>query len=157
MSFLAFNTSDDDLDKIFPDLQKDDVPTEEEMTAFIENMKQSRTEQQKGMSQRHNSGKVQTREVDPAFILGIGEVLTKSREKYDAFNWQKPTKLSTPYESLFRHLMAFQMGEDVDKESGKHHLLHCATNLMFMYYHITRNPEFSDDRGFKGEENGEDC
>lgn len=98
-------------------------------------------------SQRHNKGKIQTREVDPDFILGIGEVLTKSREKYDAFNWQKDTPFSVPYESLMRHLMAFQKGEEIDSESGCHHLLHVATNVMFLYYH--RNNIKMDDRGFK--------
>ena len=98
-------------------------------------------------SQRHNKGKIQTREIDPDFILGIGEVLTKSREKYDAFNWQKDTPFSVPYESLMRHLMAFQKGEEFDKESGCHHLLHIATNVMFLYYH--RNNSKMDDRGFK--------
>lgn len=98
-------------------------------------------------SARHNEGKVQLREVDPDFILGIAEVLTKSRAKYDAFNWQKDTPFSVPYESLMRHLMAFQKGEEIDKESGCHHLLHVATNVMFLYYH--RNNTKMDDRGFK--------
>lgn len=105
---------------------------------------------------RFNSGKTQTREVYPAFIMGIAEVLTKSRDKYPSFNWCKPTKLSTPYESLMRHLMEFQMGEDFDEESGKHHLLHCATNLMFMYYQIINNPEFADDRFFAGKTSEEE-
>lgn len=100
-------------------------------------------------STRYNNGKVQTREVYPDFIMGIGDVLTASRAKYEHYNWCKPTKLSTPYESAMRHLMQFQSGEDFDKESGKHHLLHVATNIMFMYYHITNNPEESDDRFFK--------
>lgn len=103
-------------------------------------------------SARFNEGKIQTREIDPAFILGIGEVLTKSRAKYDHYNWCKPTKLSTPYESLMRHLMAFQSGENFDKETESHHLLHAATNLMFMYYHCMNNPEESDDRFFKKKE-----
>ncbi len=106
-------------------------------------------DEQPVMSQRFNQGKVQTREIDPAFILGIGEVLTKSRAKYDHFNWCKPTKLSTPYESMMRHILAFQSGENFDKETSSHHLLHAATNLMFMYYHIQNNPEESDDRFFK--------
>lgn len=154
MSTVFGNMSDEEFSKSLGEMEE---VSEQEMDTFLANLKEVEQNKTVKMSQRHNSGKTQVREVDPAFILGIGEVLTKSREKYDAFNWQNPTKLSTPYESLFRHLMAFQMGEDFDKESGKHHLLHCATNLMFMYYHITRNPEFSDDRGFKGEKNGEDC
>lgn len=104
-----------------------------------------------GESLRYNNGKTQVREVDPSFILGIGEVLTKSREKYPEMNWALPTKFSTPYESCMRHLMKFWSGEDVDSESGKHHLLHVATNVMFLYYHAMNNPE-SDDRAFKKKE-----
>lgn len=102
-----------------------------------------------GMSARYNQGKVQVREVDPSFILGLGEVLTASRQKYDEFNWAKPTKITTPYESMMRHIMAFQQGEDIDPDDGLHHLLKAATNIMFMYYHITNNPDYSDDRFFK--------
>ena len=99
-------------------------------------------------SLRFNEGKIQTREIDPDFILGIGEVLTKSRAKYEHFNWQKPTAFSTPYESLMRHLMLFQKGEEFDTESNAHHLLHAATNIMFLYYHSKNNTGI-DDRGFK--------
>ena len=99
-------------------------------------------------SLRYNEGKIQTNEIDPDFILGIGEVLTKSRSKYPEFNWQGSTKWSTPYNSLMRHLMAFQKGEDNDKESLCHHLLHAATNLMFLYYY-TQTQQKNDDRGFK--------
>lgn len=102
-------------------------------------------------SLRLNSGKVQTREIDPAFILSIAEVLTKSRAKYDSFNWALPTKLSTPMESFERHFLAFKQGEDIDSESGCHHLAHCATNLMFMLFHLQNNKEYSDDRFFKKE------
>jgi hypothetical protein len=100
-------------------------------------------------SKRYNQGKIQTREIDPAFILGIGEVLTKSREKYAEGNWMKDTKYSVPYESLQRHLAAFWSGDEIDKESGCHHLLHCATNIMFLYYHVQQNKPESDDRLFK--------
>lgn len=99
-------------------------------------------------SLRYNTGKTQTRELDPKFLLGIGEVLTKSRDKYPEMNWSQPTKFSTPYESAMRHLMAFWSGEDVDAESGKHHLLHVATNIMFLYFHHRNNPQM-DDRKFK--------
>lgn len=102
----------------------------------------------KQTSARYNEGKIQSREIDPDFILGIGEVLTKSRAKYEHFNWQKPTNFSTPYESLMRHLMAFQKGEEIDQETGCHHLLHAATNIMFLHYHAINNSGI-DDRGFK--------
>ena len=101
-------------------------------------------------STRYNQGKPQSNEIDPAFILGIAKVLTKSREKYDRANWIKSTSWEIPYDCLMRHIMAFQSGEDFDKESGNHHLLHAATNLMFLYYYVQTQPE-NDSRIFKKE------
>jgi hypothetical protein len=155
---IAWGKGDDE--DFYDNLPSFEVVSEDEitkMTRMAENLKQDLESKKKVQTAlRFNSGKTQTREVYPAFIMGIAEVLTKSRDKYPSFNWCKPTKLSTPYESLMRHLMAFQMGEDFDVESGKHHLLHCATNLMFMYYQITNNPEFSDDRFFGGKTSEEE-
>lgn len=101
-------------------------------------------------SSRFNQGKTQVREIDPNFILGIGEVLTASRVKYEEGNWQKETKFSTPYESAQRHLLKFWNGDELDEESKCHHLLHAATNLMFLYYHQTSGKGI-DDRLFKKE------
>lgn len=101
-------------------------------------------------SARYNQGKPQTNEIDPNFILGIAKVLTKSREKYERANWTRETKWSTPYDSCMRHIIAFQSGEDIDKESGQHHLLHAATNLMFLFYYTQNQPQ-NDDRVFKKE------
>lgn len=99
-------------------------------------------------SKRHNQDKVQLREIDPAFILGLGEVLTASRERYEEANWMKETKFSTPYESAMRHLMKFWAGDDLDEDTKKSHLLHAATNLMFLHYHLTSGVGI-DDRHFK--------
>jgi hypothetical protein len=102
-------------------------------------------------SQRFNAGKPGSSEVDPAFILGVADVMTKAREKYDRANWAKGNDWSVPYDSMMRHLMAFQSGEEFDKETGKHHLLHAATNIMFLYYYWQNFPEL-DDRIFKRKE-----
>jgi hypothetical protein len=104
----------------------------------------------KPTSLRFNDGKTQTREISPDFVLGIGEVLTKSREKYPEGNWMKETKFSTPYESCVRHLMKFWSGEDLDNDTLKSHLLHAATNLMFLHFHLSSGVGI-DDRLFKKE------
>jgi hypothetical protein len=101
-------------------------------------------------SLRFNTGKTQIREIDPRFIQGMGEVLTKSREKYNEFNWQLPTKLSTPMDSLERHWLSFKSGEDIDPDDQMYHLYKVAVNAMFIMFHLRNNPEYSDDRGFKG-------
>lgn len=99
-------------------------------------------------SVRHNTGKVQLREIDPSFVLGLGQVLTASRERYDEGNWMKETKLSTPYESCMRHLMKFWNGDELDDDTKLDHLLHAATNIMFLYYHKSSGKGI-DDRLFK--------
>jgi hypothetical protein len=100
-------------------------------------------------SLRYNSGKPQTNEIDPNFILGMGAVLEKSRVKYSRGNWEKGNSYSVPYDSMMRHILAWQSGETIDKESGQSHLHHAALNLMMLAYYEANYPEF-DDRLFKG-------
>lgn len=116
--------------------------------SFLDNLGSKKSENS-NISKRYNSGKIQTKEIDPNFILAMGEVLTKSRLKYDAFNWTLPTKVSTPIESFERHFLAFKSGEDLDSETQCQHLAHCAVNLMFAMYHLRENKEYADDRFFK--------
>lgn len=115
--------------------------------SFLDNLGAKKIEEQ-NTSLRLNQGKIQTREIDPAFILGMAKVLTESRSKYPHFNWAKPTKLSTPYESMMRHILAFQQGEDIDPDDGLPHLLKAAVNIMFMNYHVSNNKDYADDRFF---------
>lgn len=102
----------------------------------------------KQKSKRNNKGKIQTNEIDPAFILGMGEVLTKSREFYDRANWTNDTPFSVPWDCALRHMMKFHSGLDYDEQTGSHHLLHAAVNLMFLHYYYN-NQNHMDDRIFK--------
>lgn len=101
-------------------------------------------------SLRFNTGKPQTNEISPEFILDMGRVLAKSREKYPRANWSLGNNYSVPYDSLIRHLLAWQGGEKNDIESGYSHLAHAALNLMMLHYYEERFPEL-DDRIFKKE------
>lgn len=107
----------------------------------------SKQNKSKTGSVRKNVGKPQVSQVDPEFILGIADILTASMEKYEKFNWKKGIDYSVPYDSCQRHLLKFMKGENYDDESGKHHLLHAAVNLMFLYYYSQNLEEF-DDRVF---------
>ena len=77
--------------------------------------------------------------IRPEFILGLGEVLAYGAEKYDEPVGTTPNYLkgdgfnySRILGSLERHIQQFKMGENIDPESGKHHLKHAAANLMFL-------------------------
>jgi hypothetical protein len=99
-------------------------------------------------SLRFNTGKSQTSELDPEFLLGMGRVLEKARQKYPRGNWSLGNNYSVPWDSMMRHLLAWQSGESLDEESGQNHLYHAALNLMMLAHYEQNFPEM-DDRIFK--------
>jgi hypothetical protein len=64
------------------------------------------------------------------------KVLTFGAQKYERDNWKKvPDSKRRYYDALQRHLWAWKMGENIDPESGLHHLAHAMCCLMFLYEH----------------------
>lgn len=88
---------------------------------------------------KNDSNKISRPElIDPDFTLGVGAVLRFGAEKYDDDNWKlgtDPKDIRRIYGAIQRHLLAHQSGEIIDKETGLNHMLHVATNAMFLYYH----------------------
>lgn len=93
------------------------------------------------MAGRSNQGKPILHTIDPEFILGIGKVSEFGNRKYHYRNFliTPGMKWSDVYESLLRHLLAFWAGDETDEESGLHHLLHAAWNLMVLYSYSVRS------------------
>ncbi len=69
----------------------------------------------------------------PEFIEDLAKVLTIGAKKYAPNNWKKVGK-ERYLAATYRHLLAYHKGEKDDPESGLSHLIHCACNLMFMYW-----------------------
>lgn len=83
----------------------------------------------------------------PDFLLeGVVDVLTLGAQKYDTFNWAKGMPYSRVYDAARRHLVSFfWRKDDLDQESGLHHLDHAIVNLLFLRYYTMRYPD-QDDR-----------
>jgi hypothetical protein len=60
-------------------------------------------------------------------IWMLAELYTAGARKYDDHNWRQGREVSSWLAALQRHLWRFQMGEDIDPETGCHHL----TSVMF--------------------------
>lgn len=89
---------------------------------------------------KDNNNKILLELIDPKFILGIGGVLTYGANKYKPNSWQNVENgIEIHYGAALRHLIKWKCGEDIDNESGLHHLLHAATNIMFVLYHLEDN------------------
>lgn len=69
----------------------------------------------------------------PNALVEVSKALRMGELKYGRENWKKVEHLEDRYlAALLRHLVAIQMGEKQDKESGLSHLAHVAVNAMFL-------------------------
>lgn len=85
------------------------------------------------MSASHfDGGKPRVEFLPPAALLQISEVFTYGASKYDDFNWRKGMPWLKLYASTIRHLLAWAMREDIDKESGLPHLAHAGANVLML-------------------------
>jgi hypothetical protein len=96
---------------------------------------------------RYNVGKPRISLVPYTAVKEIAKVLTFGAEKYGPWNWAKGLSWLECCDSLERHIGAWKEGEDLDDESGIHHLAHAGCNIMFLlFFSITGKYEAHDDR-----------
>jgi len=88
---------------------------------------------------KHDGDKIRTDLYPVASFLGTCRVLTHGAKKYAARNWEKGIMFGRVYGALLRHLFAWWGGEDVDPESGEHHLDHAGCCMAFLQ-HYAKNP-----------------
>lgn len=102
---------------------------------------------------RHNAGKPKlTLVLDaPNAIAGIAGVLEDGIEEYGRNNWKKGLPYTEILDSLIRHVVAFNDGEDLDPKSGRSHTYHIGCNALFLAEMITIHPELDDREGLTGE------
>lgn len=65
-------------------------------------------------------------------LRAIAEVLTFGAKKYDAHNWRGGIEYSRLIGAAYRHLSAYNDGEDKDPESGLSHLAHLGCCVLFL-------------------------
>jgi len=78
-------------------------------------------------------------------LFRAGEVLSFGARKYKPHNWRLGLSWLETYGSLQRHLMAWLDGEDIDRESGYHHLAHAVCQMLFLAEFVFRGTG-EDDR-----------
>lgn len=101
---------------------------------------------EKGTTARSNGGKVQYNLIPFHLLAGVARVLTFGKVKYAPWNWAKGSDWSVSFDCLLRHLFKwFFCGEEIDEETGLHHLDHAMTNLLFLRHYSMHYPE-GDDR-----------
>lgn len=99
-----------------------------------------------------DEGKPKIHYVPKSLLVAVGSVLGQADgTKYDKYNWRKGMKFSRTYDSLMRHLTAWNEGEDTDPESGLNHLHHAAARLAFLIEYISKEKYNKFDDRYKGD------
>jgi hypothetical protein len=89
----------------------------------------------KGKGTKNDSDKTMLDLIEPSFIEGLGQVLTKGAKKYSPENWKMNLETRRIYAALLRHANAYRRGEKIDPESGLGHMYHVACNAMFLAWY----------------------
>jgi len=83
---------------------------------------------------RYNEGKRKWSLVHFKSLEPMIEVLEFGAKKYSPDNWKKGFPKKEVLESMQRHLAKLFDGEEIDQESGLHHIGHIMCNAMFYSY-----------------------
>jgi hypothetical protein len=88
------------------------------------------------IGRKFDGGKLEYGLLPPLALEETVKVLTFGAQKYERDNWQKvPDAKRRYFDALQRHVWAWKQGEQLDPESGIHHLAHAMCCLMFLHEH----------------------
>jgi hypothetical protein len=82
--------------------------------------------------------------LDPDFLEHVAQVLGFGANKYDKHNWRQGINVSRLIAAAYRHLGAINRGENVDPESGLHHVAHLGCCVMFLDWMLHYRPDLDD-------------
>lgn len=103
-----------------------------------------------GKGKKYDSGKPMVGTVTSIFasaLLGIGACITFGTKKYPKTdNWKLVENGEIRYaESLMRHWMKSQAGQELDTETGLPHLFHCGWNMLaIIEFYLMKHPEYKE-------------
>lgn len=77
-------------------------------------------------------------------LLEAAKVMGEGKNKYGAQNWRAGLAWSRVIGAAYRHLGAFNDGQDLDPETGLSHVAHLLCCAMFLLEYISTHPEMDD-------------
>lgn len=87
---------------------------------------------------KFDQGKLRYDLIPPEADLGLANVLSYGAQKYEDRNWEKGTDYMRIVGAIKRHLAAFEMGQDIDPQTGLLHVDQVATNVAFLQTFVRR-------------------
>ena len=99
----------------------------------------------KGVGVKYDKGKPRMTLVPHDVLMSVAGVFTYGAEKYTDDNWAEGMRWRRMGDAMERHFAAWLHGEDMDDESGLHHLDHALCCLMMLRGMVLRE-KGDDDR-----------
>jgi hypothetical protein len=93
---------------------------------------------------KHDEGKPRLDLLSTSWLEGVGKVLEFGAKKYGPNNWRKGIHTSRLIAAALRHIVAYNRGENLDKETNLSHLYHASCCLMFAAELAETKPELDD-------------
>jgi hypothetical protein len=93
---------------------------------------------------KYDSGKAPLHLLNHEALLATAKVFGFGAQKYAKHNWRKGIELTRLLDSVGRHLLELQQGNDIDEESGLPHAAHAIAGLMMFMGVQKHSPEFDD-------------
>lgn len=88
--------------------------------------------------------------IPPDFFWALAEHYGCGALKYEDRNWEKGYKWSLSLDALQRHLSQWLMGENLDQETGSHHLVAVAWHVIALWWWSQRGKGTDDIRNTEG-------
>ena len=100
----------------------------------------------KSIGTKDDTGKPRYDLIPPDALDELVKGLTHGANKYGDRNWEKGIVYGRIFGAAMRHLWAWWRGEEIDKDSGLHHLSLAASEVFFLMAYHKRGMKKFDDR-----------
>lgn len=95
---------------------------------------------------KNDGAKAPVHLLPPESIIGAARAMAHGTTIYGPRNWEIGLDFSRIYAAQMRHLLAWWGGEDIDPESGVHHLHHSSACAMMLASYVEHDRTDLDDR-----------
>lgn len=92
----------------------------------------------KEIAQKQDKGKPRYDLIPGDALHEVVKVLSMGAEKYDDRNWEIGQPWGKVFGAMMRHCWAWWRGEELDKESGLHHMAHAGAEALFLLAYALR-------------------
>lgn len=103
-------------------------------------------------SLKYDTGKLRWDLLPVEALEQVIRVFMYGAQKYSDHNWTYGMKWSKHFNAALRHLSSFWKGEDIDPESGLHHMAHAAACALIVLQYTFYNKKFDDRHSYPRDE-----